>query len=220
MPTRDEMTIDERRKYVKLMSERYRKAKRKERSQLLSEMEQVSKLHRKHLIRLLNGESLERKTRSTLRSRSYGLEVERVVLRVWESQAFGQLWRAALDRRDREPTGDDQSGNGATHVAQEPRSQSAFTAPRPAPSQSGDQRSPDGTHPLGHERARPLRDRFGASWGREYSRRVWVHLATDRCGYWLERASNAPGTRATGDGSGLHPGARATALCGQRAASR
>jgi len=79
------MTIDERRKYVKLMSERYRKAKRKERSQLLSEMEQVSKLHRKHLIRLLNGESLERKKRSTLRSRSYGLEVERVVLRVWES---------------------------------------------------------------------------------------------------------------------------------------
>jgi hypothetical protein len=85
MPTRDEMTIDERRKYVKLVSERYRKAKRKERSQLLSEMEQVSKLHRKHLIRLLNGESLERKSRSTPRGRSYGLEVERVVLRVWES---------------------------------------------------------------------------------------------------------------------------------------
>ena len=85
MPTRDEMTIDERRKYVKLMAPRYRKAKRKERSQLLSEMEQVSKLHYKHLIRLLNGKSLERKKRSTPRSRTYGLEVERVVLRVWES---------------------------------------------------------------------------------------------------------------------------------------
>ena len=85
MPTQDEMTIDERRKYVKLMEPRYRKAKRKERSQLLSEMEQVSKLHRKHLIRLLNGESLDRKKRSTPRSRRYGLEVERVVLRVWES---------------------------------------------------------------------------------------------------------------------------------------
>jgi hypothetical protein len=67
------------------MEPRYRKAKRKERSQLLSEMEQVSNLHRKHLIRLLNGESLERKKRSTPRSRTYGLEVERVVLRVWES---------------------------------------------------------------------------------------------------------------------------------------
>jgi len=85
MPTRDEMTIDERRKYVKLMAERYRKAKRRERSELLSEMEQVSKLHRKHLIRLLNGESLERKKRSTPRSRTYGVEVEQVVLRVWES---------------------------------------------------------------------------------------------------------------------------------------
>src|SRR5436190_17761557 len=85
MPTSDEMTIDERRKYVKLMAERYRKAKRRERSELLSEMEQESKLHRKHLIRLLNGQSLERKKRRTPRSRSYGLEVERVVLRVWES---------------------------------------------------------------------------------------------------------------------------------------
>jgi len=85
MPTRDEMTIDERRKYLKLMAPRYQQAKRRERSQLLSEMEQVSKLHRKHLIRLLNGESLERKKRSTSRGRSYGLEVEGVVLRVWES---------------------------------------------------------------------------------------------------------------------------------------
>jgi hypothetical protein len=79
------MTIDERRKYVKLMAPRYQTAKRTERSQLLSEMEQVSKLHRKHLIRLLNGQSLDRKKRKTPRSRSYGLEVERVVLRVWES---------------------------------------------------------------------------------------------------------------------------------------
>ena len=91
MPTQDEMTIDERRKYVKLMEPRYRKAKRKERSQLLSEMEQVSKLHRKHLIRLLNGESLDRKKRSTPRSRRYGLEVERVVLRVWESLDYCHL---------------------------------------------------------------------------------------------------------------------------------
>jgi hypothetical protein len=41
-----------------------------------------------------------------------------------------------------------------------------------------------GTHSLGHERARALRDRFGASWGREHGRRVWAHLAVDRCGYW------------------------------------
>ena len=85
MPISDEMTIDERRKYVKLMASRYQKAKRSERSQLLTEMEQVSKLHRKHLIRLLNGESLERQKRQTPRNRTYGLEVEEVILRVWES---------------------------------------------------------------------------------------------------------------------------------------
>jgi hypothetical protein len=80
----EEMTIDERRKYVKLMATRYQKGTRKERSQLLTEMEQVTTLHRKHLIRLLNGESLDRKKRQTPRKRTYGLEVERVVLRVWE----------------------------------------------------------------------------------------------------------------------------------------
>ena len=85
MPMQDEMTIDERRKYVKLMAVRYRKAKRRERSRLLSEMQAVTKQHRKHLIRLLNGESLERKKRQTPRSRTYGVEVERVVLKVWES---------------------------------------------------------------------------------------------------------------------------------------
>ncbi len=85
MPTQDEMTIDERRKYVKVMAERYRKAKRKQQSQLLTEMEQVTKMHRKSLTRLLNAESLARKKRSTGRPRTYGVEVERVVLRVWES---------------------------------------------------------------------------------------------------------------------------------------
>jgi hypothetical protein len=84
-PMKDEMTIDERRKYVKLMTSRYQKAKRSERSQLLTEMEHVTKLHRKHLTRLLNGASLERKKRQTSRSRTYGLEVERMILRVWES---------------------------------------------------------------------------------------------------------------------------------------
>jgi hypothetical protein len=82
---KDEMTIDERRKYVKLMAVRYRKAKRKERSDLLTEMQAVLHQHRKHLIRLLNGASLERKKRQTPRSRTYGEEVERVILKVWES---------------------------------------------------------------------------------------------------------------------------------------
>src|SRR6266702_8973370 len=85
MPKQDEMTIDEKRKYMKLMYPRYQKAKRSERSQLLTEMEEVTKLHRKHLTRLLNAASLERKKRSQPRGQTYGVEVERVVLQVWES---------------------------------------------------------------------------------------------------------------------------------------
>jgi len=81
----DEMTITERRKYVKLVAARYRQAKRHERSQLLSEMEQITKMHRKSLTRLLNAASLERKKRSKPRPRSYGLEVERIVVCVWQS---------------------------------------------------------------------------------------------------------------------------------------
>src|SRR5712692_11207240 len=88
MPTEDEMTIEERRKYVRKQQERYRKARRKERGNLLSEMEQVTGMHRKSLIRLLHGASLERRKRHTPRPRSYGPEVEWVIVRVWESRDY------------------------------------------------------------------------------------------------------------------------------------
>jgi hypothetical protein len=38
MPTEDQMTVNERRKYLKLMKARYQKASRKEQSELLTEM--------------------------------------------------------------------------------------------------------------------------------------------------------------------------------------
>jgi hypothetical protein len=85
MPTEDEMTLNERRKYLKVMKPRYLNAKRKERGELLSEMEQVTGMHRKSLTRLLHARSLERQKRRTPRSRSYGPEVERVIVCVWES---------------------------------------------------------------------------------------------------------------------------------------
>ncbi len=85
MPTTDEMTLDERRKYLKRMKPRYVVADRAERSRLLTEIEQVTGLLRKSLTRLLNAVSLERKKRSTPRPSIYGGAVERVVLRVWES---------------------------------------------------------------------------------------------------------------------------------------
>lgn len=85
MPTEEQMTINERRKYVKLMKPRYQQARRAERSRLLTEMQEVTGLHRKSLLRLLHASSLNRKKRTTPRKRSYGLAVEQVILLVWES---------------------------------------------------------------------------------------------------------------------------------------
>ncbi len=85
MPAEDEMTIDERRKYLKRMRERYWATDRLERGKLLTEIEAVTGLHRKSLIRLVRGSTLERKPRRKSRGRTYGFEVEDAVRVVWES---------------------------------------------------------------------------------------------------------------------------------------
>jgi hypothetical protein len=85
MPTEDEMTVTERRKYLKKVKPLYVKAERTEQSRMLSEMEQITGLHRKSLLRLLHAPTLERKKRKQGRGRTYGLAVEQVILKVWES---------------------------------------------------------------------------------------------------------------------------------------
>lgn len=85
MPAEERMTVNERRKYLKLMKPRYQKARRKEQSALLTEMEQVTGLHRKSLLRLLHSDNLERTKRTKERGRTYGLATEQVILAVWES---------------------------------------------------------------------------------------------------------------------------------------
>jgi len=73
MPADDRMTIDERHKYLRQMQKRYRGADRPTREHLLDEMEHVTELHRKSLIRLMAGD-LERKVRTQQRGRTYGPE--------------------------------------------------------------------------------------------------------------------------------------------------
>ena len=84
MSTEEEMTIDEERKYLHKMQRRYRKAKRKERGQLLDEMEAITGKHRKSLVRLMNN-SLERKGRCRERGRVYGAEFEDALRVIAES---------------------------------------------------------------------------------------------------------------------------------------
>jgi len=74
MHTQEKMTIDQRRKYLQLIKKRYLKAGKLERGRLLDEMEAVTGLHRKSLIRLMN-RSLERKPHRKQRGRTYGPEV-------------------------------------------------------------------------------------------------------------------------------------------------
>ena len=83
----DAMTIDERYKYLRKMRQRYVKASRKERAQLLDEMEAVIGQHRKSLIRLMNG-SLERKPRRRQRGRTYGPDVDDALRVIAESMDY------------------------------------------------------------------------------------------------------------------------------------
>lgn len=75
MPVDDRMTVDERRKYLGRMKQRYDRANRRERGQLLDEMEKVTDMHRKHIIRLLNAPDLSRKPRRRQQGRKYGSDV-------------------------------------------------------------------------------------------------------------------------------------------------
>jgi len=86
MPNEEEMSINERRKYLKLVMLRYQKAGRKEKGYMLSEMEKVTQLHRKSLIRLMGLPSLARSpSKPRYKRRKYGPDVENVVRVVWES---------------------------------------------------------------------------------------------------------------------------------------
>jgi hypothetical protein len=78
------MTIDERYKYLCRMRQRYRQANREERGRLLTEMQAVTDLHRKSLVRLLNG-PLTRKPRRRQRGRTYGPEMESALCIIAES---------------------------------------------------------------------------------------------------------------------------------------
>jgi hypothetical protein len=84
MSSDDKMSIEERRKYLRRMKKRYTQATRKERGQLLEEMEVVTELHRKSLIRLMNG-SLERKPCHKQRGCTYRSDVDDALRVIAES---------------------------------------------------------------------------------------------------------------------------------------
>jgi hypothetical protein len=79
------MTLAERRKYLGRMRPRYLLATRAEQTRLLSEMEAVTGMHRKSLLRLLHAASLARRVRTSQRGKLYGARVEDAIRLIWES---------------------------------------------------------------------------------------------------------------------------------------
>ncbi|MCL5960721.1 MAG: integrase, partial [Chloroflexi bacterium] len=79
------MSISERRKYLDRVHERYLKADRTKKEEMLDEMELVTGLHRKSLIRLLKPDGLIRKKRTRRRGKVYGVEVEDALKIISES---------------------------------------------------------------------------------------------------------------------------------------
>ena len=78
MSETEPMDIDERRKYIHKMWGRYRTSNKSEKGRLLDEIEAVTGMHRKAILRLLNGR-LSRKKRSRERGPVYGVEVSHAV---------------------------------------------------------------------------------------------------------------------------------------------
>lgn len=79
------MTIEERRKYLARMEPRYRSADRAQQGRLLDEMEAMTGLHRKSLVRLLQAGGLARQPRRRQRGRVYGSDVDDALRVIWES---------------------------------------------------------------------------------------------------------------------------------------
>ena len=79
------MTIAERRKYLSRMAPRYWPATRAEQSRLLDEMEAMTGLHRKSLLRQLRPDGLTRSPRTRQRGRVYGASVDDALRVIWES---------------------------------------------------------------------------------------------------------------------------------------
>lgn len=79
------MTITERRKYLGLMRSRYLHADRTTQSRLLDEMQAVTTMHRKSLLRLLHAPDLSRRPRTTHRAKTYTAVVDDAIRLIWET---------------------------------------------------------------------------------------------------------------------------------------
>ena len=82
----EKMNFRERRKYLQIMQKRYKEGGKKEKRDLLQEIEGVTGLHRKSLIRLMNSPiRLDREKRGRERGKIYDGQVKRVVSLIFKA---------------------------------------------------------------------------------------------------------------------------------------
>ena len=81
------MSINTRRAYLSIMALRYARADKAERTRLLDEMQIMTEMHRKSLLRLIKGD-LARHPRPTQRGRSYGPEIDDALRIISESYDY------------------------------------------------------------------------------------------------------------------------------------
>ena len=76
MPHKVRMTIDERYTYMQICQDRYKTATRRQRSSMLDEMEHITSLDRKTLIRHMRRRKIERHRRSRQRAKTYNAALD------------------------------------------------------------------------------------------------------------------------------------------------
>ena len=115
MTLEEPLTINERRKYLRKMQPIYRQASRKQRTALLTEMQIVTGLHRKSLIRLLHSD-LRRKPRTRQRGPTYPAPVRdavRLCAHALDYPAAERLQPVLID------TAQDLARHGHLHLTEE-----------------------------------------------------------------------------------------------------
>ena len=85
MPHRVRMTIDQRHTYLQICQDRYKTATRRQRSSMLDEMEHITSLDRKTLIRHMRRRKIERHRRSRQRGQTYDAALDDALRVIAES---------------------------------------------------------------------------------------------------------------------------------------
>src|SRR5215216_3250885 len=175
------MTVDERRKCLKRMQRRYLAATREERSRLLDELAELTGLHRKSVVRLLKGPSLDRQPRVQQRGREYGPAVDDALRVIWESLDYVCAERLTPGLV---PTAQLLAQHGELRLTPElERNSGRSASPRCSATSPGWRRTRRGSRAKGPRRPTGWRGRsrcggfLGTSGSRATSRSIWCITA-------------------------------------------